>query len=56
MEDAIEPIIKTERGDLLEMKFARFSDMLFEFGKNWAERNGVRDQLRPIYSRIRNLF
>ncbi len=56
MEQTIEPIIRSERGDLWEMKVDRFFDGLFQLGKKWADKYGVRDQLRPIYSRIRNLF
>ncbi len=56
MEKIIESIIKAERGDLLEMRIARFSNQIFQLGKNWTDKLGVQDQLRPIYSRIRNLF
>ena len=56
MEETIEPIIRSERGDLWEMKMDRFSDKIFQLGKKMADQFGVRDQLRPIYSRIRDLF
>ena len=53
MEQEIERIVRSVRGDTLAMKVARLRRQAWDVGVKWADHLQIRDALRPLVGRAR---
>jgi len=56
MQQEIEAMIRSVRGDLLPMKYAWLRQRAWDIGTQFADRLAVRNALRPFVGRIRWWF